>query len=56
MDIRVVDGDKVRLLPRVSSIAQSLQSRRVYEWAVMVACPADCTERVARAAQKLIVL
>ncbi len=54
MDIRIVDGDRVRLLPRVSSITQSLVSRRVYDWAVMVACPADCTERVARAAQKLI--
>jgi len=56
MDIRIVDGDRVRLLPRVSSITQSLQSRRVYEWAVMVACPRDSTEQVARAAQKLIAL
>jgi HD superfamily phosphohydrolase len=54
MDIRIVDGGKVRLLPRLSSITQSLVSRRVYDWAVMVACPADCTDRVARASQKLI--
>lgn len=54
MDIRVIDGGKVRLLPRVSSIAQSLQNRRVHEWAVMVACPAEDRERVARAATKVL--
>ena len=53
-EIRVIDGGRVRLLPRVSSIAQSLQNRRVHEWAVMVACPAEDREKVARAAQKAL--
>jgi HD superfamily phosphohydrolase len=53
-DVRVIVGGKVRLLPRVSSIAQSLQNRRVHEWAVMVACPAEDRERVARAAAKVL--
>jgi HD superfamily phosphohydrolase len=55
-DIRVIDGGRVRLLPRVSSIAQSLQNRRVHEWAVMVASPAEDRERVARAAAKVLQL
>lgn len=52
--IRVIDGSKARLLSRVSSIAQSLQNRRVHEWAVMVACPAEDRDRVARAAAKAL--
>ncbi|MGB2581939.1 MAG: HD domain-containing protein [Thermoplasmata archaeon] len=53
-DIRVIDGSRVRLLPKLSSIAQSLQNRRVHEWAVMVACPEEHKEKVARAAKKSI--
>ncbi|MGB2825598.1 MAG: HD domain-containing protein, partial [Thermoplasmata archaeon] len=53
-DIRVIDGSRVRLLPKLSSIAQSLQNRRVHEWAVMVACPEEHKEMVARAAKKSI--
>lgn len=56
VDIRITDGDKVRLLPRMSPIAQALQSRRVHEWAVMVACPIESAEIVSRAAQKVIPL
>ena len=53
-DIRVVDNGKVQMLPRISPIAASLQTRRVYEFAVMVACPAKNREKVARAAQRLL--
>lgn len=53
-EIRVIDEGRVRLLPRVSSIAQSLQNRRVHEWALMVACPAEDRERVARAAARVL--
>jgi HD superfamily phosphohydrolase len=53
-DIRVVDGSRVRLLPKLSSIAQSLQNRRVHEWAVMVSCPEEHKEKVARAAKKAV--
>ena len=56
MDIRIMDGNRVRLLPRMSPIVQSLQTRRVHEWAVMVACPTESADRVARAAQKVIPL
>jgi HD superfamily phosphohydrolase len=54
--IRVVDGKRVRLLPRLSSIAQSLQNRRVHEWAVMVACPEEHKDNVAKVARKVLPL
>ncbi len=53
-DIRVVDGGKVHLLPRISSIAASLQFKRVHEFAVMVACPAKDRQKVARASERLL--
>lgn len=53
-DVRVLDGKKIRLLSRMSSIAASLHSRRAHEWAVMVACPSDKKERVAKAAAKVL--
>jgi hypothetical protein len=53
-DIRVVDRGKVYLLPRISSIAASLQFKRVHEFAVMVACPAKDRQKVARASERLL--
>ncbi len=53
-DIRVVDNGKVHMLPRISPIAASLQSRLVHEFAVMVACPAKDREKVARAAERIL--
>lgn len=54
MDVRILDGGKVRLLPRISPLAASLQSRRVHEWAVMVACPAKEREKVSRASRRVL--
>jgi HD superfamily phosphohydrolase len=55
-DVRILDGGKVRMLPRMSSIASSLQNRRVHEWAVMVACPAADVEKVGRASKRVLSL
>jgi len=55
-DVRILDGGKVRMLPRMSSIASSLQNRRVHEWAIMVACPAGDVERVGRASKRVLAL
>lgn len=55
-DVRVLDKGKIKLLPRLSSIAASLQSRKVQESAVMVACPARDKEKVARAAKRVLYL
>ncbi len=53
-DVRILDDGRVKLLPRISSIAASLQIRRAYEWAVMVACPERFRERVRKVAQKVL--
>ena len=53
-DVRILDDGKVKLLPRISSIAASLQIRRAHEWAVMVACPERFRERVRKVAQKVL--
>lgn len=53
-DIRVLDNGKVKLLPRISPIAASLQMRRSHEWAVMVSCPAKHRDRVAKAAERIL--
>jgi HD superfamily phosphohydrolase len=53
-EIRVLDSRKVRMLPKISSIASSLQIRRAHEWAVMVAAPSKDKERVEKAAKKVL--
>ncbi len=53
-EVRVLDDDKVRMLPKISSIASSLQIRRAHEWAVMVAAPAKEKERIGKAAERVL--
>lgn len=54
MDVRILQQGKIRLLPRLSPIASALQSRRSYDWAVMVACPERHKAKVAKAAEKVL--
>ena len=53
-EVRVLDGDKIKMLPKISSIAASLQIRRAHEWALMVAAPAKEKESVAKAAERVL--
>jgi len=53
-DVRILDRGKIKLLPKISSIAASLQSRKVHESALMVACPAKDKEKVAKAAARVL--
>jgi hypothetical protein len=53
-DVRILQQGKIRLLPRLSPIAAALQSRRAYDWAVMVACPERHKAKVAKAAEKVL--
>ena len=53
-DVRILDDGKVKMLPRISSIATSLQMRRSHESAVMVACPEREKAIVARAARRIL--
>jgi len=54
MDVRILQQNKVKLLPKLSPIASALQTRRAYDWAVMVACPEKHKAKVAKAAQKVL--
>ena len=53
-DVRILDDGKVKMLPRISTIATSLQMRRSHESAVMVACPEHEKASVARAARRIL--
>lgn len=53
-DVRILDDGKVKMLPRISTIAASLQMRRSHESAVMVACPEHEKASVARAARRIL--
>ena len=53
-DVRILDKGKIKLLPKISSIAMSLQSRKVYESALMVASPAKDREKVSKAAERVL--
>lgn len=55
-DVRISDDGKIRLLPKLSTIAASLQVRRSHEWAAMVACPAKDVPRVSKAAERILVV
>lgn len=53
-NVRILDDGHVKLLPRISSIAASLQIRKVHEWALVTACPARSRDKVAKAAAKVL--
>lgn len=53
-DVRVLENGRVRMLPKLSSIAQSLQTRHPYDYSVMVACPGKHRPKVARAAARAL--
>jgi HD superfamily phosphohydrolase len=53
-DVRILDDGKVKMLPRMSTIASSLQMRRSHESGVMVACPEHEKASVARAAKRIL--
>jgi uncharacterized protein len=53
-EVRILEDDRVRPLSRYSPLAKALQSRSVFEWAVMVSCPKEKREEVSRAAAKVV--
>jgi HD superfamily phosphohydrolase len=55
-DVRILDRGKVKMLPKISSIASSLQTRKVFEHAVTVACPEKHRAKVQKASERLIQL
>jgi uncharacterized protein len=53
-EVPILDEDRVRPLSRHSPLAKALQSRSVFDWAIMVSCPERYKAEVARAAAKVI--
>lgn len=54
-DVSIADeSGRVRSLARYSPIARSLQSRDPYGWAVLIACPPEKREAVARASRRVL--
>ncbi len=53
-EVPIIDEDKVRPLSRYSPLAKALQSRNVFDWAVMVSTPERNRPEVAKAAQRVL--
>jgi HD superfamily phosphohydrolase len=55
-EVPILDEDRVRPLSRHSPLAKALQSRSVFDWAIMVSCPERYKSEVAKAASKAILV
>ena len=53
-EVPILDEDRVRPLSRHSPLAKALQSRSVFDWAIMVSCPERYKPEVAKASAKSI--
>lgn len=54
VNIGVLENNKVKPLSRVSSLASTLQLRKVQDWGLLVACPAEHRVKVKKAAEKVL--
>jgi len=55
-DVSILHDGKVKSVTKFSPLAKSLQSRSVYDWAVMVSAPPQYLEEVRKAAEKVLSL
>lgn len=53
-EVPILDVDRVRPLSRYSPLAKALQSRSVFDWAIMVSAPGKHRAEVARAAARAL--
>ena len=54
MDIKILDGQKIKKLSEITPIANALQLRGVTEWALMVCSPEKYRNEVKKYAEKLL--
>ena len=54
MDIKILDGEKIKKLSEITPIANALQLRGVTEWALMVCSPEKYRNEVKKYAEKLL--
>lgn len=53
-DVSILDGDRVRSITKISSIARALQSRDTLRWAVLVSAPKEKRDAVKAATKKVL--
>jgi len=54
VNIGILDEGRVKYISRISPLANSLQLRKVQDWALMVACPKNMRDDVRRAAERVL--
>ncbi|MEE8182700.1 MAG: HD domain-containing protein [Thermoplasmata archaeon] len=54
LDVKILDGKKVRPLRRMSGLSKTLQRREVSDWVLLVSCVPKAREAVGKAAPKVI--
>lgn len=54
LDVKILDGKKVRPLRRLSGLSKTLQRREVSDWILLVSCDPKAREAVGKAAPKVI--
>ncbi len=53
-NVKIVDGEHVYPLSKFSPLARALQTRKVQDWAIMVATPKEHVEKVKKVAERII--
>jgi HD superfamily phosphohydrolase len=53
-DVSILDGNRVRSITKLSTIAKALQSRDTFRWAILVSSPKDKRDAVEHAAKKIL--
>jgi HD superfamily phosphohydrolase len=54
LDVKILDGKKVRPMRRMSGLGKTLQKREVSDWVLLVSCDPNAREAVAKAVPKVI--
>lgn len=54
LDVRILDGSKVRPFKRISGLGRTLQRREVSDWVLLVSCDSRFREAVSKTAPKVI--
>jgi HD superfamily phosphohydrolase len=54
LDVKILDGKKVRPMRRMSGLGRTLQKREVSDWMLLVSCDSKHREAVAKAVPKVI--
>jgi len=53
-NLKILDNGKLRPVTELSPLARSLQGRRMFDWALLVSCPAPHIERVGKMARRVL--